>query len=260
MQRWKSDFLFGSRIRLLQCSPIGLPPRKSVRVAISNFSASYISMHIAQKRGLLRRRRHDRRNHSHGRAHQHARADRQQRRARLGEQSDGRRARRQIENPTGVQRQTAGQLHGAAGLKSVAELRGKRIGGSTVGSLDYGWLKEVLPKFGLQLEKDVNFVPVGSTSSRLHGARAGSIDAASFSPPSSLIGARRGLSDFVSLRRSSGRHPSVHRRHRRSPGAPRRYDCAVSCARRLKASASTWPIARKASRRSWNLPGRRTAI
>jgi hypothetical protein len=42
-----------------------------------------------------------------------------------------------------------------------------------VGSLDYGWLREVLPKFGLQLEKDVNFVPVGSTSSRLCGAARG---------------------------------------------------------------------------------------
>jgi ABC-type nitrate/sulfonate/bicarbonate transport system substrate-binding protein len=53
--------------------------------------------------------------------------------------------------------------------------------------LDYGWLKEVLPKFGLQLEKDVNFVPVGSTSSRYVALRAGSIDAASLSPPSSLL-------------------------------------------------------------------------
>src|ERR687887_1131104 len=33
------------------------------------------------------------------------------------------------------------------GIKSINELRGKRIGGSTVGSLEYGWLKELLPKF-----------------------------------------------------------------------------------------------------------------
>jgi NitT/TauT family transport system substrate-binding protein len=73
------------------------------------------------------------------------------------------------------------------GFKSVAELRGKRVGGSTVGSLDYGWLKEVLPKFGLQLEKDLNFVPVGATGARYTALRAGSIDAASLSPPSSLL-------------------------------------------------------------------------
>ena len=80
-----------------------------------------------------------------------------------------------------------GSFMAQPGFKSVAELRGKRVGGSTVGSLDYGWLKEVLPKFGLQLEKDVNFVPVGSTSSRYTALRAGSIDAASLSPPSSLL-------------------------------------------------------------------------
>ena len=66
-------------------------------------------------------------------------------------------------------------------------MRGKRVGGSTVGSLDYGWLKEVFPKFGLQIEKDVDFVPVRSTSSRYTALRAGSIDAASLSPPSSLL-------------------------------------------------------------------------
>ena len=35
---------------------------------------------------------------------------------------------------------------------------------SNVGSLKYGWMTELLPKFGLQLEKDLTFVPVGSTS------------------------------------------------------------------------------------------------
>lgn len=80
-----------------------------------------------------------------------------------------------------------GEFMAQRGFQSVGELRGKRIGGSTVGSLDYGWLKEVLPKFGLQIEKDVNFVPVGATSARYVALRAGSIDAASLSPPSSLL-------------------------------------------------------------------------
>jgi ABC-type nitrate/sulfonate/bicarbonate transport system substrate-binding protein len=66
-------------------------------------------------------------------------------------------------------------------------LRGKKIGGSTVGSLEYGWLKELLPKFGLQLERDVIFLPVGSTSTRFTALRSGTIDAAPLSPPSSLL-------------------------------------------------------------------------
>jgi NitT/TauT family transport system substrate-binding protein len=73
------------------------------------------------------------------------------------------------------------------GIKSINELRGKRIGGSTVGSLEYGWLKELLPKFGLQLERDVIFLPVGSTSTRYTALRSGTIDAAPLSPPSSFM-------------------------------------------------------------------------
>jgi hypothetical protein len=34
-----------------------------------------------------------------------------------------------------------GDFMAQPGIKTVTELRGKRVGGSTVGSLDYGWLK-----------------------------------------------------------------------------------------------------------------------
>jgi ABC-type nitrate/sulfonate/bicarbonate transport system substrate-binding protein len=80
-----------------------------------------------------------------------------------------------------------GILVAQPGIKSVAELRGKRVGGSTVGSLEYGWLRELLPKFGLQLERDVIFVPVGATSTRFTALRAGTIDASPLSPPSSFL-------------------------------------------------------------------------
>lgn len=80
-----------------------------------------------------------------------------------------------------------GMLIAQPSIKSVAELRGKRIGGSTVGSLEYGWMKELLPKFGLQLEKDVTFVPVGSTSTRFAALKAGTIDASPLSPPANFL-------------------------------------------------------------------------
>jgi ABC-type nitrate/sulfonate/bicarbonate transport system substrate-binding protein len=92
-----------------------------------------------------------------------------------------------------------GSFMAQPGFNNITELRGKRVGGSTVGSLDYGWLKEVLPKFGLQLEKDVNFVPVGSTSARYVALRAGSIDAASLSPPSSLLAQSLGYATFFNF-------------------------------------------------------------
>jgi NitT/TauT family transport system substrate-binding protein len=79
-------------------------------------------------------------------------------------------------------------------IKNIGELRGKKIGGSTVGSLEYGWLKELLPKFGLQLERDVIFLPVGSTSTRYTALRSGTIDAAPLSPPSSFMAQDAGFS------------------------------------------------------------------
>ena len=72
-------------------------------------------------------------------------------------------------------------------VKSVVELRGKRIGGSTVGSLEYGWIKELLPKFGLQLDRDVTFLPIGPTATRFTALKTATVDAAPLSPPSSFL-------------------------------------------------------------------------
>jgi ABC-type nitrate/sulfonate/bicarbonate transport system substrate-binding protein len=161
--------------------------QERVHVAISNFSASYISMHIAQKRGFYAEEGMN--------VEIILMAGLTSTRALIGNSVEFGSA----SNPTAAVQgaklkilmvfndKPPGGFMAQPGFKSVAELRGKRVGGSTVGSLDYGWLKEVLPKFGLQLEKDVNFVPVGSTSSRYTALRAGSIDAASLSPPSSLL-------------------------------------------------------------------------
>jgi NitT/TauT family transport system substrate-binding protein len=172
-------------IWLSRSHPLGA--QEKVRVAISNFSASYISMHIAQKRGYYA---------EEGMIVEVIlMAGLTSTRALIGNSVELGSA----SNPTAAVQgaklkillvfndKPPGGFMAQPGFKSVAELRGKRVGGSTVGSLDYGWLKEVLPKFGLQLEKDVNFVPVGSTSARYTALRAGSIDAASLTPPSSLL-------------------------------------------------------------------------
>jgi NitT/TauT family transport system substrate-binding protein len=161
--------------------------QEKVRVAVSNFSASYIPMVLASKRGFYA---------EEGMTVEIILiAGLSGTRALIGNSVEFGSA----SNPTAAVQgaklkilmvfndKPPGGFMAQPGFKSVGELRGKRVGGSTVGSLDYGWLKEVLPKFGLQLDKDVNFVPVGSTSSRYTALRAGSIDAASLSPPSSLL-------------------------------------------------------------------------
>jgi NitT/TauT family transport system substrate-binding protein len=161
--------------------------QEKVRVAVSNFSASYISMHIANKRGFYA---------EEGMIVEIVlMAGLTSTRALIGNSVEFGSA----SNPTAAVQgaklkilmvfndKPPGILVAQPGIKSVAELRGKRVGGSTVGSLEYGWLKELLPKFGLQLERDVTFVPVGATSTRFTALRAGTIDASPLSPPSSFL-------------------------------------------------------------------------
>ena len=161
--------------------------QERVRVAISNFSASYISMHIAQKRGYYA---------EEGMIVEIIlMAGLTSTRALIGNSVELGSA----SNPTAAVQgaklkilmvfndKPPGMLVSQPTIKTVAELRGKRIGGSTVGSLEYGWMKEMLPKFGLQLEKDVTFVPVGSTSTRFTAWRARTIDASPLSPPSNFL-------------------------------------------------------------------------
>jgi ABC-type nitrate/sulfonate/bicarbonate transport system substrate-binding protein len=161
--------------------------QEKVRVAVSNFSASYISMHIANKRGFYA---------EEGMIVEIIlMAGLTSTRALIGNSVEFGSA----SNPTAAVQgaklkilmvfndKPPGILVAQPGIKSVAELRGKRVGGSTVGSLEYGWLKELLPKFGLQLERDVTFVPVGATSTRFTALRAGTIDASPLSPPSSFL-------------------------------------------------------------------------
>jgi ABC-type nitrate/sulfonate/bicarbonate transport system substrate-binding protein len=160
---------------------------ETVRVAVSNFSASYISMYIASKRGYYA---------EEGMAVEIIlMAGLTSTRALIGNSVEFGSA----SNPTAAVQgaklkilmvfndKPPGMLIAQPGIKNVAELRGKRIGGSTIGSLEYGWMKELLPKFGLQLEKDVTFVPVGSTSTRFTALKAGTIDASPLSPPSNFL-------------------------------------------------------------------------
>ena len=161
--------------------------QEKVRVAVSNFSASYISMHIANRRGFYA---------EEGMVVEIIlMAGLTSTRALIGNSVEFGSA----SNPTAAVQgaklkilmvfndKPPGILVAQPGIRSVAELRGKRVGGSTVGSLEYGWLKELLPKFGLQLERDVTFVPVGATSTRFTALRAGTIDASPLSPPSSFL-------------------------------------------------------------------------
>ncbi|MSP41167.1 MAG: hypothetical protein EXR70_21995 [Deltaproteobacteria bacterium] len=118
--------------------------QEKVRVAVSNFSASYIPIVLANKRGYYT---------EEGMGVEIILiAGLSGTRALIGNSVEFGSA----SNPTAAVQgaklkilmvfndKPPGGFMAQPGFKSVAELRGKRVGGSTVGSLDYGWLKEVL--------------------------------------------------------------------------------------------------------------------
>ena len=69
-----------------------------------------------------------------------------------------------------------------AGLRSVADLKGKRIGITTLGSTYHYQVAQILSTEGLGLE-DVELVPLRTTSIMIDAVREGTVDAAIFSPP-----------------------------------------------------------------------------
>ena len=158
-----------------------------IKVGVSSFSASYISMFIANKRGYY--------------AEEGMSVDIILIAGLLGTRAliGGSVEFGSASNPTAAvqgaklkmlmvfNEKPHSALFAQPGIKSVAELRGKKIGGSTVGSLEYGWIKELLPKFGLQLDRDVTFLPIGPTATRFTALKTATVDAAPLSPPSSFL-------------------------------------------------------------------------
>lgn len=189
----------GAALIAFMATALQAKAQERVRVAVSNFSASYISMHVASKRGYF--------------AEEGLAVEIVLIAGLLGTKAvmGGSVEFGSASNPTAAVQgaklkmlmvfndKPPGILAAQPGIKSVAELRGKKLGGSTVGSLEYGWMKELLLKFGLQLEKDVTFLPVGSTSTRFTALRMGTIDASPLSPPASLMAQDAGFSTLLRI-------------------------------------------------------------
>lgn len=84
---------------------------------------------------------------------------------------------------------------------------------STVGSLKYGWMKELLPKFGLQLEKDLT-CRLDRPARAIHRFKRGTIDASLLSSPA----------NFLAQDAEFGRHPGIDPCDGRAPGATGKHD------------------------------------
>src|SRR5258705_1776768 len=77
-------------------------------------------------------------------------------------------------------------------VNQVSELRGKKIGVSSFGGTIYSGAVYVLKYFGLT-PKDVTFLAIGNTLTRVVALKNGTIDAAVIAAPGDIVAARDGV-------------------------------------------------------------------
>jgi NitT/TauT family transport system substrate-binding protein len=90
-------------------------------------------------------------------------------------------------------------LEAQPGIQTTDDLRGKKIGVSSPGSSSDIATRAMLHRLGLDPDKDVTIVPVGSIQNRTAAMLTGAIDAALDSPPGSLTEEAQGMHPLVDL-------------------------------------------------------------
>jgi len=72
-------------------------------------------------------------------------------------------------------------------IKTPADLKGKKIGITSIGDTSDAALHLALPKIGLDPDKDVTAVAVGSSQNTVSAMLSGALDAGLLSPPNNLV-------------------------------------------------------------------------
>jgi NitT/TauT family transport system substrate-binding protein len=94
-------------------------------------------------------------------------------------------------------------LIGQPNVRSPGELKGKRIGVSSVGGMSAYLVREIITRNGLNPDRDVTFLAIGGTSARTAALFGGTIDAALVVAPENYALERKGYrrllmaSDYV---------------------------------------------------------------
>ncbi len=94
-------------------------------------------------------------------------------------------------------------LIGQPGLRAPSELKGKKIGVSSVGSMSAYLVREIVARNGLNPDRDVTLLAIGGTAARTAALFGGTIDAALVVAPDNIALERKGYkrllmaSDYV---------------------------------------------------------------
>lgn len=93
-------------------------------------------------------------------------------------------------------------------IKRVEDLKGKRVGITSLGSLSDFLLKHTFRKYGLDPTRDITWFMMGTPTERLQGLLSGTVDAAEASYPIDLQGEKKGYRVLLDLRKEVS-YPSM---------------------------------------------------
>ena len=88
-------------------------------------------------------------------------------------------------------------LYGNTKIKKIEDLRGKTVGVSSLGAGLDQMTREILPRYGLEVPRDVLFRDVGNSPDRLAAVLTGVVDAAVISSPGNFIARKNGLNEIL---------------------------------------------------------------
>jgi ABC-type nitrate/sulfonate/bicarbonate transport system substrate-binding protein len=99
-------------------------------------------------------------------------------------------------------------IHTKPEVKSIEELRGKRIGVTRFGSSSDVSARYALRKHNLDPQKDVILLQLGSMSSIFGALRSGAIEGALVSPPTQFLSEKLGFKELVSITEMDYAYPN----------------------------------------------------
>lgn len=91
------------------------------------------------------------------------------------------------------------QIVARPNIKSMAELKGKRVGVNRFGAASHVRLLSILPRYGLN-EREVTILQMGDTPERILALVSGAVDATLITPPDHLEAVRAGMKVLLNLR------------------------------------------------------------
>jgi NitT/TauT family transport system substrate-binding protein len=90
-------------------------------------------------------------------------------------------------------------IHARPEVKSIEDLRGKRIAVSRFGSSSDVAARYALRKFNLEPQKDIVLMQLGSMSSMFGALKSGAVNASVVSPPTQFLSEQLGFKELVSI-------------------------------------------------------------